>query len=277
MSEIELRREGEIAYREARPAAETADSVLLVHGFPETSLMWEGVMGTIAAGGRRAIAPDFPGWGDSPPDPPDTWERRVEALDRLYHRLALERLVLVVHDWGGLVGLRWACERHPEAVAAMVLSNTGFFPDGEWHGMAQALSTPEQGEQVVEAITREMLAAALRHSNPGFDDETIDVYWQSLGSEHGRRGALELYRSGDFAKIGPHVETLNSLEVPALILWGELDDYAPVAGAYRFAGELHDPRGPVVIEGAGHFIYDEHPERCAEELGRFLDEIRDGG
>ena len=46
--------------------------------------------------------------------------------------------------WGGLIGLRWACE-HPDAVEALVISSTGFFPDGKWHGMAKALSEPGTG------------------------------------------------------------------------------------------------------------------------------------
>jgi len=58
------------------------------------------------------IAPDLAGFGDSPPDPPGTWERHVESLQRLHTALELGRVVLIVHDWGSLIGLRWACD-HP--------------------------------------------------------------------------------------------------------------------------------------------------------------------
>ena len=62
----------------------------------------------------------------------------------------------VVHDWGGLIGLRWACEQ-PAAVQALVISSTGFFPDGKWHGMAKALRTPGEGEALVDGLDRDGL------------------------------------------------------------------------------------------------------------------------
>jgi haloalkane dehalogenase len=70
-----------MAYREAGDAA--APAVLLVHGYPETSYMWRHALGALADAGWRAIAPDLPGYGDSPPgEGPGTWEAHVEALER---------------------------------------------------------------------------------------------------------------------------------------------------------------------------------------------------
>ena len=62
----------------------------------------------------------------------------VEALEAFRADLGLEHVALVVHDWGGLIGLRWACD-HPGAVRALVIIDTGFFADGKWHGLAQAM------------------------------------------------------------------------------------------------------------------------------------------
>src|ERR671917_2838173 len=152
-----------LSYRESGSA--DAPVALLLHGFPESSYMWDGVMEPIAAAGWRAVAPDFAGFGDSPPDPPGTWERHVEAVERFRRDLGIERCVLVVHDWGGLIGLRWACE-HPDAVEALVVSSTGFFPDGKWHGMATALRTPGTGEQLMDGMTRDGFAAVLRSASP---------------------------------------------------------------------------------------------------------------
>ena len=88
--------------------------MLCLHGFPETSFMWRGVIAPRADAGYRVLAPDLPGSGDSPADPPNTWERLVEAVERVRRRARpATPVVLVVHDWGGLIGLRWACE-HPE-------------------------------------------------------------------------------------------------------------------------------------------------------------------
>ena len=57
--------------------------------------------------------------------------------------------------------------------------------------------------------------------------------------------------------------------MPALLVWGEEDEFAPVAGAHRFERELPDTE-LVVIEGARHFVWEDAPERCAEALTGFL-------
>ena len=145
MATVELKREGGIAYREALPKGdELGDPVLLVHGFPQSSYMWEPVVQAAADAGRRAVAPDLPGYGDSSPDSPGTWERHIEAIERFRRALGFERVTLGLHDWGGLIGLRWAFD-HGTPVSALILSNTGFFADTQWHTLARALRTPGQG------------------------------------------------------------------------------------------------------------------------------------
>jgi haloalkane dehalogenase len=256
-----------LAFREAGPA--DGPVALLVHGFPQSSYMWRDMTPAIADAGWRAVAPDLAGFGDSPLDPPGTWERQVEALEGFRVERGVERCVPVMHDWGALIGLRWACE-HPDAVAALVISSGGFFPDGKWHGMAKALRTPEVGEQALGGLDRDGFGAVLRASSEAFDDEAIDEYWKGLADEAHRRNALELYRSGDFEKLAGY--RLADLEVPVLLVWGDHDEFAPLAGAHRFERELADTE-LVVIEGAGHFIWDEHPERCAGALTAFLQRL----
>ena len=256
-------------YRESGPA--DGPVALLVHGYPESSHMWEGVMPAIADAGWRAVAPDLAGFGDSPPDPPGTWERRVESLERFRRELGIERCVPVVHDWGGLIGMRWACE-HPEAVEALVISSTGFFPDGKWHGMAKALREPGTGEQVMDSIDRDGFAAVLRQQSPTITDEAIDEYWKAYADDERRHGQLELYRSGDFSKLEGY--DLARLGVPALLVWGEEDEFAPLAGAHRFERELPDTE-LVVVPGARHFVWDDAPADCAAALTAFLARVRD--
>jgi haloalkane dehalogenase len=118
----------------------------------------------------------------------------VESVERFRGELGVERCVPVVHDWGGLIGLRWACE-HPDAVAALVISSTGFFPDGKWHGMASALRTPGTGEELVDGLDRDGFAAVLRSASRGIGEDAIDEYWKSFADTTRRRGQLELYRS----------------------------------------------------------------------------------
>jgi haloalkane dehalogenase len=260
-----------IAYREAAPDRPSdLAQVVCLHGFPESSFMWRSVIVALAEVGRRALAPDLPGFGDSPPDLPGTWERHVEALERFRRGLGLDRAVLVLHDWGGLIGLRWACE-HPDAVAGLVISATGFFPDGKWHGMARALRTRGEGENLVQSMTREGFAQMLTAVSRGFDRSVADEYWKAFETEAGRQGILDLYRSGDFEKLAQYEGRLAQLGVPALLLWGEDDVFAPLAGARRFQREIPGAK-LVAIEGAGHFVWADEPQRCAEEVVEFLAE-----
>lgn len=271
MATAEVQRADGIAYREAAPGSPTdGPPVLCVHGFPESSYMWRDLLPALAEAGHRALAPDLLGFGDTPPDPPGTWERQVGALGRLRAALDLEPVVLVVHDWGGLIALRWACD-HPGSVSALVLSNTGFFPEGKWHGMATAMRTEGQGEQLMANLSREALGAMLGDMSRGIDEAAVDEYWKMFETEDGRSGALELYRSGNFEKLEPYRDRLAELEVPTLILWGENDQFAPVAGAHRFHQEIPGSE-LVLVEGAGHFVYEDDPERCASEVIRFLEQ-----
>ena len=66
-----------LAYREAGPS--DGPVALLLHGYPESSYMWREVLSALAGAGWRAVAPDLAGMGDSPPDPPGTWERHAET------------------------------------------------------------------------------------------------------------------------------------------------------------------------------------------------------
>jgi haloalkane dehalogenase len=258
----------ELFYREA--GSVDAPVVLLLHGFPESSFMWSHVMPAVADAGWRAVAPDFAGYGDSEPDPPATWERHVESIERFRRELGIESCVLVVHDWGGLIGLRWACE-HPDVVRALVISSSGFFPDGKWHGMAKALSEPGMGEQLVADIDRDGFAALLHQSSPGISEDAIAEYWKAYADETRRRGQLELYRSGDFSKLEGY--DLPALGVPTLLLWGEDDEFAPVAGARRFQRELPVTE-LVVVDGARHFVWEDAPVECAAALTGFLARVR---
>jgi haloalkane dehalogenase len=80
-----------------------------------------------------------------------------------------------------------------------------------------------------------------------------------------------MYRSGDFSKLERF--DLAGLGVPALLVWGEDDEFAPVAGAHRFERELPDTE-LVVVEGARHFVWEDAPDECAAALTGFLARVR---
>jgi haloalkane dehalogenase len=257
---------GGLAYREA--GASTDPAVLLVHGYPESSYMWQHTLPELAAAGWRALAPDLPGYGDSESDPPATWERHVEALERFVRALEPGPVALVTHDWGVLIGLRWACD-HPGAVSALVISDGGFFADRRWHDLANAMRTPGAGEQLIGAYTREGFGAAMRTLSAGMSDTAIDEYWKAFADDERRRGQLELYRSGDFDKLISYEGSLAALELPALIVWGEDDRFAGVRMARRFHEQLPGSE-LAVLDGAGHFVWDDEPERATRALVDFL-------
>ena len=230
--------------------------------------MWRHLLPALASTGRRTLALDLPGFGDSPPDPPGTWERHVAALERFRLEVGLDRVVLVVHDTGGAIGLRWACD-HPDAVAAMVITNTGFFPDYEWHELGKAMRTEGQGEALVDSLSRDGLAALLDASSSGIDARAVDEYWKAFSTAESRRGMLELYRSFDLDELEPYKGKLAELGAPALILWGEADEFLPRDYAPRFTREIPGAK-LVLLEGVRHFLFEDEPERCAQEVIDFL-------
>jgi haloalkane dehalogenase len=265
-----------IAYREVLPQAwEDGDpAALALHGYPTSSYLWRNVLPAIAKAGYRALAPDLPGFGDSPPNLPGTWERQVENVERFRRALGLGQAALIVHDWGGLIGLRWACD-HPGVASALVITDTGFFPEGKWHGLAKSLKTEGEGEQLVENMTRELFAGGVRQVSPTMPDDAIDEFWKAYGDEQRRQAQLDLYRSGDFAKLEPYRGKLAALGVPTLMIWGAQDQFAPVAGGHRFEKEIPGSR-LVVLEDAGHFLMEDEPERVAGEIRDFLAARRAG-
>ena len=182
-------------------------------------------------------------------------------------------MALVGHDWGGLIGLRWACD-HPDAVWAVVASDTGFFADGRWHGMADALRTPGQGEQLVDGDdARGLHRHARLDLEAGSAPSDAREYFKAFADEPRRRGQLELYRSGEFSELEAYDGKLAALGVPFLALWGEDDPFAPVAGAQRFAREVPGARVQV-IPGTGHFVYEDAPETAAAGARRVPGRVR---
>ena len=270
MPQVALKRADGIAYREAEaPEASDGLPVLCIHGWPQSSYMWRHLLPALASAGHRALAPDLCGFGDSPPDPPATWERHAETVERFRREIGLDRVVLVLHDTGGVIGLRWACD-HPEAVAAMVITNTGFFPDVEWHEIAKAMRTKDQGEALVDSLSRDGLATLLESASSGIDERALDEYWKAFSSAASRRGMLELYRSFELEELEPYEGKLAELGVPTLILWGQQDEFLPRDYASRFAREI--PGAKLVLLETRHFLFEDEPERCAQEVIDFLRE-----
>ena len=101
--------------------------MVMIHGNPSWSYLYRNLIASLR-NRYRCIAPDHLGCGfsDKPQDYPYRLANHIDNLDRLLESLAIERCILVVHDWGGAIGMGWAV-RHPERVAGVVVLNTAAF------------------------------------------------------------------------------------------------------------------------------------------------------
>ena len=118
-------------------------------------------------------------------------------------------------------------------------------------------------------MTRANFGALMAWASEGMDEDTIDEFWKCFGDAERRRAQLELYRSGDFEKIAPYDGKLAELGVPTLLIWGRHDQFSRLGGAKRFEQQIPGAE-LVVLDDAGHFVWEDHPDRCSRELTRFL-------
>src|SRR5438445_4227202 len=113
------------------------DPVLLLHGEPTWSYLYRKVIPQLV-GARRVVAPDYFGFGRSDKPVEREWysyDSHYASVERFVEQLDLQNVTLVVHDWGGPLGLRLAVTR-PERIERLVVLNTGIFsgrpPNAEW-------------------------------------------------------------------------------------------------------------------------------------------------
>ena len=148
----------EMFYREAGPS--DAPVVLLLHGFPSSSRMWQPLIDRLADR-YRMVAPDYPGFGHSDAPPADsfsyTFDHIADYIERFTDVLGLDRYTLVVQDYGGPVGMRIAVRR-PERLTALIVHNAVCHEDG----LGPLWETGEHSGRTV---------AAARHLTDVFDVE----------------------------------------------------------------------------------------------------------
>jgi haloalkane dehalogenase len=230
--------------------------------------MWNTVLDAQADAGYRAVAPDLPGYGDSPPDPPGGWEHHTEIHEGFRESVELEQPALIMHDWGVMIGLRWACD-HPGQASAHVISDGGFFADRRWHGLGDVRRTPGEGETLLDGFNNEGFRSMMDSICPEMSFEALGEYWKSFTTAEGRRGSLDLYRSGDFEKLVPYEKRPAELSLPALVLGGAEDNFA---GWRWLIGSIRDcpVRELLILEDTGHFIWNSQPQRTAEAAVEFL-------
>jgi len=250
------------------------DGMLLLHGEPTWSFLWRRLIPPLAAR-VRVIAPDLLGFGRSDKPTDSGWysyDHHVETIARLVAELDLRRLTVVVHDWGGPIGLRLAVE-HEERVGRLVILDTGI----------GAGSAPSETWLRFRAVVRELggdldigrLIAA--GTSRGLTDEVRAAYDAPFPTPESKAGALA------FPELVPtepeHPSAAAMLRVraaledwrkPALVVWGAEDAVLPPRVAERFVELLPGARGPLLLEGASHFLQEDRPDELAAAILDFI-------
>lgn len=244
--------------------------VLFMHGEPTWSFLWRRVIPPVREAGYRCIAPDLPGFGRS--DKPVeigwyTYDRHTASVLALVDELDLRDATVVVHDWGGPIGLRVAVER-PERISRIVVLDTGLFTGHQ--AMNDAWMAFRAFVERTEDLPVSLLVRRACSNDPG--DEVIAAYDAPFPNAAAKAGArafpliLPLTPEDPGAGAGQRVlDALRADARPKLFLWAESDPVLPLETGRRFAAALG---GEIdhVIAGASHFLQ----EDAGPEIGRLI-------
>lgn len=252
-----------------------APAVLFLHGFPESSLLWGEIVTSVQKAGYRAIAPDLPGFGQSEAfNEPSTWERYMEFISDFIEELSLEQFHLVTHDWGSLIGSRWACS-NPELVRSLIIADATYSPDFVWHKDALIMRSLGGGEQFIEYLkNKSVFEGFIKKSIPNISQAIVEDFYKLFSDPTRIKIALELYRSGDMDKLEVYRGRLAEfLSMPVSIIFGEHDSYIlPEYGRKLKEEELHHAYFHI-IPGAGHFTPLEAPNEFVAILTKHLKSV----
>jgi pimeloyl-ACP methyl ester carboxylesterase len=253
---------------EYRDEGEGEPAVVFVHGFPFDSSMWEPQIPVARAAGRRAVAPDLPGFGRSavPDDRAEySIDRYADLVAALIAELRLGPVVLVGLSMGGYIALAVA-RRHPAVLAGLVLADTRPDPDtpeGRQNRSDQQAKVEEAGD--VAALVGPLLDRILSESSPRHAEvRSFLTAMMRATAPAGWIGALEAMKHRR-----DQTDLLPGIAAPTLVLLGESDALVPVEVAEAMAKALPAARLEV-IPNAGHVANLENPDAVNEILAEFL-------
>jgi haloalkane dehalogenase len=254
--------------------------VLMLHGEPTWSYLFRRTIPPLVDAGYRCVALDLPGFGRS--DKPDSvdwysYEGHVAATTSLILELDLRDVTLLLHDWGGPIGLRVATGPHSKRISRIVAMNTAVLTGQDlgdtWRWFSDQIASRHDcpvGRLVRMGChirpPRELVAA-------------YDAPFPDASHKAGVRAFPRLIPKtvdDPTAVAGREIVAALYHDVrPALLLWGEFD---PIFPYVPFASFLHaafpKAKAPLVVESAGHFLFEDQGERIgllvAEWLGRLV-------
>jgi haloacetate dehalogenase len=267
--------------------------LLLLHGFPETHLMWHAIAPALA-GEFAVVCADLRGYGSSG-KPPSTADHRpyakgamAEDMVRAMHRLGFERFAVAGHDRGGRVAYRMALD-HPDNVERLAVLD--IIPTGEafrraddrfalgywpWSLLAQPEPLPERLIAADPAAIVDNALSEWGSEGESFPAEIRQAYVEELRDPATVHAICEEYRAAatlDRAQDDADRHDGRRIACPVMALWGTggaLDQWYEGAGGplgiWRDWAE--DVRGRA-IEG-GHFFPENNPSETLAELRAFL-------
>jgi haloalkane dehalogenase len=245
-------------------------TVLCFHGEPSWSYLYRHMLDALLASGHRVLCPDLVGFGKS--DKPTeqgwyTYERHVETVTAHLDQLALQDVTVVVQDWGGAIGLRWAVE-HAEQVGRLVIMNTGIFTGRVSKGFmawrAFAERTPDMPiGRIIQGATSTDLAP-----------EVIAAYEAPYPNPQSKAGAQRFPLLVPLSDQDPGVEqmllvqdALSRWEKPALVAFSDGDPVFPFPRSGEVFTKLIPGAGEQVrIEGAAHFLQEDRGPQIVETM-----------
>jgi haloalkane dehalogenase len=244
--------------------------VVFFHGEPTWCFLWRKVIPPVRDAGYRCIAPDLPGFGRSDKPLDIGWysyDRHADAAAGLVEELDLRDATVVVHDWGGPIGLRIAAE-HPDRVARMVVLDTGLFTGHQ--KMTDAWIAFRDFVERTEDLPVGFLVRGACKRDPG--DEVIAAYDAPFPNADSKAGArafplmLPTSPNAPGAAAGQRVlEALREDARPKLVLWADSDPVLPLSTGERFASALGTQVDHVIAD-ASHFLQ----EDAGPEIGRLI-------
>lgn len=264
-----------------------AKTILLIHGFPQTSYQFRNVMIPLAQAGYRVIAPDYRGAGESS-HPLQGYDKVTMAGD--LHRLVSDHLGikakvhLVGHDIGAMVAYAYATE-YPQATASIVwgecpLPGSHFFDKcrhgiDKFHftfhcvpdGLPEALVAGRERVYLKQFFDRQIIRTE------GISKQDFDHYVHCYSLPDAMRAAFEVYRAfqQDKERNIAHRDKNGKSTVPNLVLSGALSDHA--IEARSMAEEFFEHVHEAVVEESAHYVAEENSASFVDAICAFLDSI----
>ncbi|MDP9341322.1 MAG: alpha/beta hydrolase [Actinomycetota bacterium] len=255
---------GDVAYREEREGP----PVVLLHGFPTSSVLWRAIVPALSAR-MRVITVDLLGFGRSekPAEAPLHIRAQAGYVRELLQGNGIEEFAVAGHDIGGGVAQLLALEG---GVRALVLVDSVAFDTWPIEGVR--LIQDASPDQETPEFVRDVLGVALDLGLARPDALPGDVREAYVAPFDGVEGARAFFRAAraiDGQGLAGREAELARLDVPALLVWGEDDPYIPVEMADRLADTLAHAT-EVLLPGCSHFLPEDAPETLADLMSEFL-------